>query len=129
MLGSLIGTLEARRSFLSSKIAQFVSIIDRLKLLPKQKGLLLLRGSIHLLLRHLLCTLDLIGLEDLIAQIDNLIYSYIKYLRGLETSLDLDRDIIALPARNSSLGIPLFLESALDTYTISTKLARSFLAS
>jgi hypothetical protein len=129
VLGSIIGSLEARRAFLTRKIAKFRSILDRLKLLSKQKGLLLLRGSIYLLLRHLLRTLDPRGLEDLLAEIDDLIFNYIRYLRGLEEERELDRDIIALPTRNGGLGIPLFLEASLDTYTTSIRLSREFLAS
>ncbi len=128
-LGSIIGPLEARRAFLSRKIARFRSILDRLKHLSKQKGLLLLRGSIHLLLRHLLRTINPQGLEDLLAEIDSLILSYIRYLRGLEEERELDREIIALPTRNGGLGILLFLEASLDTYTTSIRLSRDFLSS
>jgi hypothetical protein len=50
VLSTYIGSLEARRTFLTSKITQFKSIVTYLRLFSKQKGLLLLRGSIHLLL-------------------------------------------------------------------------------
>jgi len=127
VLGTIIGSIEARRKFLTAKIATFQSILDRLRKLSKQKGLLLLRGSIHLLLRHLVRTIDPRGIEDLLDQIDTLIYNYIRYLRGLEGERDLDRDLIALPTRNGGLGIPLFLESALEIYTTCNRLSRTFL--
>jgi Reverse transcriptase (RNA-dependent DNA polymerase) len=125
VLGTIVGSLEARRSFLISKIIHFRQILDQLKRLPKQKGLALLRGSIHLLLRHLLRTLDPEGLDDLWQEADELIYSYIRFLRGRETTEARDRDIIALPTRHGGLGIPLFHEAAADTFATASSLAQS----
>jgi hypothetical protein len=127
VLGTVIGSRVARRLFLATKIETFRSILDRLRQLSKQKGLLLLRGSISLLLRHLLRTLDPSGIEDLWHEVDDLIYDYIRFLRGLESERPHDRDIIALPTRNGGLGIPSFAEAALDTYTTSNRLSRDFL--
>ncbi|EXK24885.1 hypothetical protein FOMG_18418 [Fusarium oxysporum f. sp. melonis 26406] len=64
-LGTYIGPLEGRRAFLEEKLDTLQQAIAALQDLPKQHSLLLLRGSIHLLLRHLLRQLNPEGLSNL----------------------------------------------------------------
>ena len=72
-LGSFIGPLHARRAFLQGKISALSSALDAIRDLPKQHALLLLKGSLHLLLRHLLRQLNPQDLQDLWEQADSLI--------------------------------------------------------
>jgi len=71
--------------------------------------------------------LDPRGLEDLLERLDTLIYDYIRYLRGLDERRVFDIDIIALPTKNGGLGIPQFLETALETYYICNSACRASL--
>jgi hypothetical protein len=64
-LGTFIGPITQRQGFLQGKINTLQSALEALQDLPKQHSLLLLRGSIQLLLRHLQRQLDPIGLDHL----------------------------------------------------------------
>ena len=79
-LGSFIGPLHARRAFLQGKISALSSALDAIRDLPKQHALLLLKGSLHLLLRHLLRQLNPQDLQDLWEQADSLIEAAIQAL-------------------------------------------------
>ena len=81
------------------------------------------------MLRHLVRTIDPRGLEDLFAQLDSLIYDFVRHLRGHEPKEAHDSDIIALPVRNGGLGIPLFHETAQQTYNLCSKLSKKLLLS
>ncbi|KAK5989589.1 Reverse transcriptase [Cladobotryum mycophilum] len=124
-LGTFIGPLSTRKAFLEAKISKFSATITALEDLPKQYSLLLLRGSVHLLLRHLLRQLDPRGLEVQWATLDNLIKDSIQGLasrspKGQPSNLmELNKaqlDLVALPAREGGLGIPLYKEFALKIY-------------
>lgn len=119
-LGSYIGPLGLRKAFLQRKINSLAKALKALKDLPKQHALLLLRGSIHLLLRHLLRQLDPRGLEDLWGIADSLIKEAIETLAtrslGDKPPSNLNQDLIALPARDGGLGIPLHKELAYGLY-------------
>jgi hypothetical protein len=52
-VGSFIGPIVPKRAFLEGKIRTLNEALTALQDLPKQHALLLLRGSIQLLLRHL----------------------------------------------------------------------------
>jgi len=108
-LGSFLGPLEHRKTFLQAKIDKLTAILDAIRDLPKQYALLLLRGSLHLLLRHLLRQLSPTGLGDLWIVIDTLIEDAIRTLctrDPQDTTATFQRTMIAIPVRNGGLGIP-----------------------
>jgi hypothetical protein len=118
-LGTYIGPLPARRTFLQGKIDALARALDALRNLPKQYAILLLRSSIHLLLRHLLRQLEPGGLLDLWKRVDGLIEDTIVALasRGPgRPAEDLQKVLIALPVRDGGLGLPLHAELADDLY-------------
>ncbi|KAH7201322.1 hypothetical protein DER44DRAFT_869923 [Fusarium oxysporum] len=83
--------------------------------LPKQHALLLLRGSIQLLLRHLQRQLNPIGLEDLWEEANCLIRQAIIALLARSPSdcpKEPSPDLIALLVREGGLRIPLHKELA-----------------
>ncbi|TXB98911.1 hypothetical protein FocTR4_00012312 [Fusarium oxysporum f. sp. cubense] len=114
-LGSFIGPIAPKRAFLEGKIRTLQEALTALQDLPKQHALLLLRGSIQLLLRHLQRQLDPIGLEDLWEEADCLIRQAIIALLARSPSdcpKEPSPDLIALPVREGGLGIPLHKELA-----------------
>jgi len=129
-LGTLIGPVSARRQFLQGKINALEEALDALKALPKQHALLLLRGSIQLLLRHLLRQLEPEGLEDLWEKTDALIYNAIQSLASrAPTGYDrapeaINSSLIALPVREGGLGVPLHTDLAVPLYTAAQAEAR-----
>ncbi|KAF5002548.1 hypothetical protein FGRMN_285, partial [Fusarium graminum] len=114
-LGTYIGPISQRRAFLQGKLETLQKALEALRDLPKQHSLLLLRGSIQLLLRHLQRQLDPIGLDDLWQEADTLIQEAIKALiarRPSEVPKEPNPDLIAIPAREGGLGIPLYRDLA-----------------
>jgi hypothetical protein len=108
-LGTYIGPQYGRKRFLRSKRATLETILKRLEGLPKQYALLLLRGSIQHLLRHLLRTLNPAGLKEEWSQIDKAIQGFIALLATRDPSEPLNKDIkwdlITLPIRDGGLGV------------------------
>ena len=120
-LGTFIGPLRGRLGFLVRKINSFQDTLCALGDLPKQHALLLLRGSIQLQLRHLLRQLNPIGLECEWERADFAVRKAIGYLISRDQLSPqelqpLQKDLIALPAREGGLGIPTQRELAWDTY-------------
>ncbi|KAH0182997.1 hypothetical protein KCV03_g10037, partial [Aureobasidium melanogenum] len=111
-LGSFIGSTLQKASFLASKIQDLQVVLDRLKALPKQHALLLLRASTSTLLRHLPRTISAQGLFAEFRDIDIRLLETVKYLQGSGDSRALDQDLVALPTRLGGLGIPLYAETA-----------------
>ncbi|KAM5521598.1 hypothetical protein FOXYSP1_15489 [Fusarium oxysporum f. sp. phaseoli] len=98
--------------------------------LPKQHSLLLLRGSIHLLLRHLLRQLNPEGLSDLWERADILIKEAIMALvaRSLaERPKETDPYLLSLPVREGGLGLPLHKELAQGLYQAAKETAKKIL--
>ncbi|KAH7175118.1 uncharacterized protein B0J16DRAFT_253283, partial [Fusarium flagelliforme] len=87
--------------------------------LPKQHSLLLLRGSIQLLLRHLQRQLCPIGLDDLWGEADTLIK---------EAILAIVARTPTLPTREGGLGIPLHKELAAQLYQAAIRASQPTLA-
>ena len=130
-LGTYIGPLEARRAFLQGKINTLATTLKHLKDLPKQYALLLLRGSIHLLLRHLLRQLDPVGLEDLWAQTDSLIQDTIIAIASRSPGEPLEAfniSLIYLPVRVGGLGIPSYSKLATGLFQATRDAAIPLLA-
>ena len=118
-LGTHIGPLETRKTFLMQKTSTLASALDAIRDLPKQHAFLLLRGSIHLLLRHLLRQLDPSGLGILWEYADTLITSTVLRLATRETNShpkDLHKGLITLPVREGGLGIPSHARLAVKLY-------------
>ena len=108
--GTFIGPTLGRQAFLYAKINTLIGTLDTLGDLPKQHALLLLRGSIHLLLRHLLRQLKPIGLDDLWREADYEIELTITTLAirvGTNMVVPVfNKALISLPMREGGLGIP-----------------------
>ena len=108
-----------RRAFLARKLATLERALEALRDLPKQHSLLLLRGSIQLLLRHLQRQLCPIGLDDLWGEADALIKEAILAIVARspsEVPKEFNPALIALPTREGGLGIPLYKELAPQLY-------------
>jgi hypothetical protein len=119
VLGTYIGPITGRRAFLAGKLATLERALEALRDLPKQHSLLLLRGSIQLLLRHLQRQLCPIGLDDLWGEADSLIKEAILAIAARspsETPKEPNPALIALPTREGGLGIPLHKELAPQLY-------------
>jgi hypothetical protein len=129
-LGTYIGPLEGKRKFLEEKLDTLQQAIATLQDLPKQHSLLLLRGSIHLLLRHLLRQLNPEGLSDLWGKADILIKEAIMTLvdrNPAEIPQEPDPYLLPLPVRAGGLGLPLHKELAQGLYQASKETARKIL--
>ncbi|EXM13749.1 hypothetical protein FOTG_17809, partial [Fusarium oxysporum f. sp. vasinfectum 25433] len=129
-LGTYIGPLEGRRAFLEEKLDTLQQAIATLQDLPKQHSLLLLRGSIHLLLRHLLRQLNPEGLSDLWERADILIKEAIITLVArspAERPKEPDPYFLSLPVREGGLGLPLHKELAQGLYQAAKETAKKIL--
>lgn len=118
-LGTFIGPLAPRRAFLAGKIKDLQQALEALQDLPKQHRLLLLRGSIQLLLRHLQRQLNPIGLDDLWGEADALIKEAIIALLArnpYERPKEPSPTLLSLPTREGGLGLPLHKELAAELY-------------
>ena len=111
ILGSCIGSSEARRTFLETKILKLEEKMTKLAGLPHQHSLLLLRQCLQQELRHLQRCLLGEGLETLWQRLDRSIWDTANLIRGANTD-DLTEsqskmtDILySLPVRLGGLGL------------------------
>ncbi|KAE8537530.1 hypothetical protein D1P53_006236 [Cryptococcus gattii VGV] len=114
-------TREARMEFLEGRIRQEVNKINKLKDLPHQHALLLLRFCIQQNLRHLQRSLRSDDLEDLWAKLDTMLWEEVvrMRMRQREDSAEeeaLGRSPSKLPARLSGLGLLSFKDVAPSAY-------------
>jgi hypothetical protein len=112
-LGTAIGPILLRRAFLQQRLETLGGILSTLKEMPKQYAYLLLKGSISLLIRHLLRQLSPIGLEDLWAKADDLIRALVGHLTQRSPSdliPTLNDDLVSLPLREGGLGLTLYTD-------------------
>lgn len=113
VLGTTIGSVIARRTFIRGKIEIMQHQMNRLRQLPFQHMLLLLRLCIAPELTHLLRTMDLSDLDDELNELDQLVYNLVRYLRlapDQQLNGNPDRDRIAnrvttLPISLGGLGL------------------------
>ena len=108
VLGSCVGTVTARRSFLQTKTEHLRVTLHRLRCIPSQQALLLLRICIHPELLHLLRTMDTSDLTDELKTIDNLFYSHVDFLRRSNPEVDRDEiitRIYSLPLSQGGFGL------------------------
>lgn len=131
-LGSYLGPLEARETFLLEKLEGLEEALKTLEDLPKQHALLLLKGSISLTLRHLLRQLNPSGLEELWLFADSMIERVIGGLatrdpRAKVAKKDLKRDLISLSVRDGGLGIPSHADLAQGLFQAAKEASRATL--
>lgn len=112
VLGSVIGPLQARRAFLSSKIDGIRSKLLALNSLTRQEAYIILRSCYQLDLAHLLRSLDPDGLDDLWTELDDLLLATFRTLRGpamppflLSTDEEIESTLVCLPLRMGGFGI------------------------
>nr|XP_031857099.1 uncharacterized protein CI109_007545 [Kwoniella shandongensis]KAA5524170.1 hypothetical protein CI109_007545 [Kwoniella shandongensis] len=126
LLGSCVGSTEARRCFLQEKIGEVRDSLQHLDLLPKQHALLILRLSCHQRLRHLQRTLMSSDLTDLWDNLDNLLWEALDRIRGSgpePTRSSLDRQLLSLPPAMGGIGLASYREYAPLAYKASSSMA------
>ena len=107
-LGGCIGTKHQRQIFIEQKIQDLQKALTRLEQLPKQHSLLILRSSIAMNLKHLLRCMDCMDLTEEIRTIDNMIYTFVDRMRGVQLDTvrtDIQEDILALPMKMGGAGL------------------------
>lgn len=107
-LGACIGSANLRSEFLQQKIDIQQQKIERLKQLPHQHSLLMLRMSFAQQLRHLLRSMDTTGVIDKVSKIDSVIFSHVDFVGDLTHQGErpaMQTSIIALPQRLGGMGL------------------------
>ena len=104
-LGTCVGSSDARAAFLAEKVEEQLPALVRLKDLPGQEALLLLRQCISSNLRHLQRSLRTDDLVDPWGQIDLAILASFHHLRASPRRLDSDAELTTLPARLGGMGL------------------------
>jgi hypothetical protein len=123
VLGSIKGTVGARREFIEDKIEYVRTTITRLVALPHQLALLLLRNCISKELGYLLRTVRLEGMEQLLEEMDENLLKEIDRLRAApegEQRSAKSETIVGLPDRMGGMGIYLHAK----IYPAATQAAR-----
>ena len=123
VLGSIKGSVPARREFIEDKIEHVKTTIARLVSLPHQLALLLLRNCISKELGYLLRTVRLEGMEYLLEEMDENLLKEIDRLRAApegEQRSAKSETITGLPDRMGGMGIYLHA----DIYPAATQAAR-----
>jgi hypothetical protein len=108
ILGSMIGPADARRAFLDGKVAKTILNLRRLRHLPAQSALILLRMCIAPELTHLLRTVDCSDLIPSLTRFDDEIHRLINHLRQgtPDTAADpIAQRITNLPLSRGGLGL------------------------
>ena len=83
-LGSMLGSIEARRTFIREKIDATTKHLTRLVQLPNQVGLWLLRNCFVPEHAHLLRTMDCVGIGAELGILDGLYLAVMERFRGAE---------------------------------------------
>jgi hypothetical protein len=108
-MGTCIGNATARSAFLKSKIDLLRPVLHRLRQLPHQIALTLLRLCFAPQLRHLLRTLETVDLVDQLQELDELLFKALDHLRGQDHSEQgrptKVESIYKLPLSSGGLGI------------------------
>jgi len=105
VLGTCVGSSDARAAFLAAKVEEQMPVLARLRELEGQESLLLLRQCISSNLRHLQRSLRTDDLVDPWTRIDNALLASFHHLRSSPRRLDTDAAIISLPARLGGMGL------------------------
>ena len=117
MLGTMVGGKEKRAEFLEGRIRKEMAKVGKLKDLPHQHALLLLRFCIQQNLRHLQRSLRSDDLVDLWERLDTMLWEEVKRMRmrQREDTVEeeaLGRSLTKLPARLGGLGLLSFKDVA-----------------
>ena len=133
VLGSVVGNTEARRQFLRDKIDDLRPTLMRLRQLPKQQALVLLRQVYAPQLRHLLRTMDLSDLQDDLLVLDNLLFDTMDFLRGAPDPTQQQRPhvvetIYSLPLSMGGCGLLSYTKTRHAAWEASQLSARQVLA-
>ncbi|AAW43042.1 hypothetical protein CND00010 [Cryptococcus deneoformans JEC21] len=133
MLGTMVGPKKAREEFLKSKMESEVKKIARLKDLPNQHALLLLRFCIQQNLRHLQRSLKSDDLKDYWEKMDQELWDEVQRMRtrqteGTEAENALGKKLSHLPARFGGLGLLSFTDVAPLAYKAAAAQADKHLA-
>ena len=108
ILGSLIGNTVARQHFLDAQVTKTVTNLKRLRHLPAQEALLLLRLCIAPELSHLLRTLQCDDILPSLTAFDEEVYKLVNYLRIAPHDHPPDAiaaRIMSLPLSRGGLGL------------------------
>jgi hypothetical protein len=133
-LGTYIGPLNTRRKFLLGKLRSLSTALEKINTLPLQHLLLLLKGSVHLLLRHLLRQLNPENLQDLWEKADKVIHNLVAAVAsrpGASQPYNLNKIstlLISIPAKEGGLGIPNHQDLAKGLYQAAKSSAKTYLA-
>lgn len=107
MLGACIGPTELRKQFVEDSIENVKKILGRLKQLPKQHALLMLRQSTSNKLRFLMRAMELHDIQDQVRKIDDMFYGVMDFLRCVPDGerTEMETNIMGLPGNMGGLGI------------------------
>ena len=112
LLGTVVGSKQARVQFLRDKIAGVSSKLIHLNNLPSQHSFLLLTRCIQQDLRHLQRTLWMGDAPEEWDPLDNALWDSLKLLRGSPRVQPWDEWIFSLPSSLGGMGIPSHREIA-----------------
>ncbi|KAE8241548.1 hypothetical protein A4X03_0g8133, partial [Tilletia caries] len=113
LLGSVIGSREARVQFLREEIEREAKKIDKLSSLRKQDALLLLTNCVQHDLRHLTRTLRTDDIGDAWQPLDHKLHSALRDIRDVSLRRGAhDKALFSLPAARGGCGVPRFKDLA-----------------
>ncbi|UOH80215.1 hypothetical protein LQV05_002864 [Cryptococcus neoformans] len=132
MLGTMVGGKEKRAEFLEGRIRREMAKVGKLKDLPHQHALLLLRFCIQQNLRHLQRSLRSDDLVDLWERLDTMLWEEVKRMRmrQREDTVEeeaLGRSLTKLPARLGGLGLLSFKDVAPLAYRSAAEASETLL--
>ncbi|UOH81167.1 hypothetical protein LQV05_003833 [Cryptococcus neoformans] len=133
MLGTMVGPKKAREEFLKGKMESEARKIARLKDLPSQHALLLLRLCIQQNLRHLQRSLRTDDLKTYWERMDQELWGEVQRMRtrqieGSKAEDTLGKQLSHLPARFGGLGLLSFTDVAPLAYKAAAAQADKHLA-
>jgi hypothetical protein len=82
-LGTRLGDVQARRTFITSPLDEVRKLARRLRELPSQQGFILLRLSIATQMKHLLRSLDTSDLTTELQALDTILFDTMDHFRGV----------------------------------------------
>jgi hypothetical protein len=127
LLGSCVGSANARRSFLVTKVSEEAEVIAKVPDLPFQQGLLLLRMCLQQNLRHLQRCLKTDDIADVWQTLDSAMFNAVSIMRSSTQQHELDQEIISLPAKLGGLGLLSYHEVFPHAYAAASESSDAFL--
>ena len=130
MLGTCVGPLQARASFLEAKIEREEQLLTQLVDLPHQHALLVLRTCLQQNLRHLQRSLQSGDLSHLWQRLDSAIFNAARRIRAGDQDFlqQQDNALLSLPVRLGGLGLLSFNACAPHAYTAASEASDILLA-